>query len=356
MLIPIQPDGSWTADITTHPSDLLAVRIAAFLIPTSYTPPPVLGVSRIPEEIITNALDSFEIYHTGLALTFGGYDWDIKDSDNNLFGPGPNYFGGDAENAWVDGNGKLHLKITEDAGQWTCAEVILRESLGYGTYKFCIETPVENFDANVVLGLFTWEVNSDHPAYREIDIEIAKWGNPSDPTNAQFVVQPYTTSGNLTRITIPSATDTIHSFEWSPNQVHFESTTGLLAPIADWTFTGSDVPEPAFEQTRINLWLLNGSAPQNGQEFEVVISDFQFTPRPLPVSSIELFSMVPNDSVQLQITGEVGRLYRLDYSENLSDWTPVDSQTAASTSLILTHSNLPEVPDGKRFYRVATVE
>jgi hypothetical protein len=28
----------------------------------------------------------------------------------------------------------------------------------------------------------------------------------------------------------------------------------------------------------INLWLFKGLAPKNGQEFEVIIHDFKFTP------------------------------------------------------------------------------
>ena len=43
----------------------------------------------------------------------------------------------------------------------------------------------------LVLGLFTWEDHSDVPSNRELDFEFARWGRASDPTNAQFVVQPY---------------------------------------------------------------------------------------------------------------------------------------------------------------------
>jgi hypothetical protein len=50
---------------------------------------------------------------------------------------------------------------------------------------------VDKLDPNMVLGLFTYD--SD-PAFnnREIDIEASRLGNAADPTNAQFVVQPYT--------------------------------------------------------------------------------------------------------------------------------------------------------------------
>ncbi|MDQ4089270.1 MAG: hypothetical protein M3163_03045 [Actinomycetota bacterium] len=50
--------------------------------------------------------------------------------------------------------------------------------------------PGGRLDPNVVLGLFSW---SDDPAYnyREIDIEVARWGDVAGDTNAQYVVQPW---------------------------------------------------------------------------------------------------------------------------------------------------------------------
>src|SRR5437773_1501268 len=83
---------------------------------------------------------------------------------------------------------RLHLKITHSGGTWQCAEINSERTLGYGKYIFQLDSPPD-FDPNVVLGLFTW---SDNNAFnnREIDIEIARWGDASDLTNAQFVVQP----------------------------------------------------------------------------------------------------------------------------------------------------------------------
>ncbi len=39
-----------------------------------------------------------------------------------------------------------------------------------------------------------------------------------------------------------------------------------------------DIPYPGDENARINLWLLNGLPPSNGQEVEVVIRKFEFVP------------------------------------------------------------------------------
>src|SRR5450759_5193692 len=47
-LTPIQPDGRWSADITTGGSDQLATRIAALLVSTNYSQPCVQGAAVLP--------------------------------------------------------------------------------------------------------------------------------------------------------------------------------------------------------------------------------------------------------------------------------------------------------------------
>lgn len=209
-------------------------------------------------------------------ITWSGRTWQVKSSQSKV-GPGPNYFSASPENVWVDAAGRLHLRITLRNGRWSCAEVIGTQTLGYGTYVFEIASPVADLDRNVVLGLFTW---NDKPAYahREIDVEFARWGNAADPTNAQYVVQPYDVAGHLHRLTQPSpAAPTVHGFTWRPGRIDFAS-SDLLAWDHDWSYVGSDVPRSGGERVRLNLWLFGGASPANGQEVEVVVTGFTFTP------------------------------------------------------------------------------
>lgn len=211
-------------------------------------------------------------------IEFAGLTWTVKSSAGALWGPGPNRFSDSADNVWVDEQGRLHLAITFADGAWQCAEVIAQRSFGHGQYRFTIDTPVDGLDANVVLGLFTW---NDDPAFnhRELDIEFARWGNPLDPTNAQYVVQPYDRSGNLKRWTLqPGYGSTTHSFRWGKSSVAFESrAAGNL--LAQWSYTRRNaIPKPGGENPRINLWLFGGAAPQNGQAVEVIVSGFAFAP------------------------------------------------------------------------------
>jgi hypothetical protein len=207
------------------------------------------------------------------SVLFDGYTWTVKASSRKI-GPGPNLFSPDL--AWVDNNGALHLRIAKVGGRWSVSEVINQASLGYGTYSWSVQADLDRLDRQVVLGLFTW---NDDPAYnhRELDVEFARWGNAADPTNGQFVVQPYDTPANLLRITqVPGFATTTHGFTWRPDRVDFFSSA---APTS-WAYSGPDVPRPGGENSRMNLWLFRGVAPSNSQPAEVVITDFTFTPLP----------------------------------------------------------------------------
>lgn len=209
-------------------------------------------------------------------ITWRGLSWQVKTSTAAV-GPGPNVFS--KSNVSVDANGNLHLRIDRNAaGRWTAAEIIGPTSYGYGTYTFTLGSDVSALDPNVVLGLFTW---SDRPqqGHREIDVEMAKWGNAADPTNAQFVVQPYDRAGHLHRWAQPSVVRSSHRFTWSPGRVAFESRRlDTNAVIASFTYAGTDVPKPGDERVRLNLWLFQGAAPMNAQPVDVVVESFAFKP------------------------------------------------------------------------------
>lgn len=209
-------------------------------------------------------------------VVFAGYQWQVKSSDGEV-GPGPNVFS--ERNVRVDRDGALHLEISRRKGTWRSAEVILGETLGYGTYRFTVDSPLTDLDPNAVLGLFTW---SDDPAqnHREIDIEFSRWGNASNPNNAGYTVQPYATPGHQYQWNLSTAAQTVHEFTWTPEAISFRSTAGGVE-LASWSFDDADaIPDAGDAAARINLWLFRGMAPTDGSAIEVVISDFSFTPVP----------------------------------------------------------------------------
>jgi hypothetical protein len=274
---------NWTCDIVTGGQDIYATEIIAFLVPKDYSPPLIGGQQCLPEELYQFPYVKTIRYEK---ISFSGLNWLIKRA-NDPVGPGPNYFSDSNENVWVDPNGYLHLGIRQSDGKWYCSEVIADAILGYGKYVFTVKGRLDLLDENIVLGLFTWEDCVPQYNYREIDIEFSRWGNPNDPNNGQYVIQPYNTEGNRYRFFVDCSKNdtTTHVFTWSPSQISFYSYYGDFTTTPDpndliesWCYNGNDIPPSGSENPRINFWLMNGYAPTNGQNAEIVIKSFQYLP------------------------------------------------------------------------------
>lgn len=222
----------------------------------------------------------------GNYFSFSGYTWRTKVSSAKV-GPGPNFFS--QSNVSVDFQGRLHLKISKSGAKWLCSEVVLQQTLGYGTYRFYVDSTLDNLDPSVVLGLFTW---SDDAAYnhRELDIEFARWGSASNH-NGWYTVQPYNVAGNQVSFVQPAtAAGSTHILDWLQDPVsgslsaHFSSLTGFAVTpsstnplIFEHNFT-SGVPPTGGENVRMNLWLFQGKAPAGRNTIEIVIDKFEFVP------------------------------------------------------------------------------
>lgn len=178
-------------------------------------------------------------------------------------------------NAWTDANGWLHLRIAREGDIWTCAEVSLLRSLGYGTYSFVVRD-MPRLEPATVLGMFTWDDLESGQNHREIDIELSQWGDPA-VKNAQFVIQPYYVPANSFRFMAPSAPST-HSFRWEPGRVSFKSIPHTSARVVAGHVFTSGVPSPGGERVHINLYLYGKSRTPQRNGVEVVIEKFEFLP------------------------------------------------------------------------------
>ena len=230
---------------------------------------------------------------------------------------------------------------------------------GYGTYRISLDSRVDNMDPKVILGFFTW---SDDPAFvhREMDFEFSRWGNPSDPNNAQYVVQPFGLAGNLLRFQVPAGLNpSTYSFKWETNLISYLSMRGNYfagstnSAFSQWAFNNAArIPQARDENARINLWLYNGNPPLNGQETEIIINRFAFVPLHPASPTIISAPHLTNGQYQIQIKGETQVSYSIQARTNfnLSNWATLGLVSSPNGASAFLDTNAFRY--GQRFYRV----
>jgi len=268
----IKPDSTWNN--STH----FGTEYAALLVEPGYRPPPtievlpseggdVVAVKSVHGEKGEQAVEG--------TLQFSGYEWHVRNVRSTRGGRDNNY---DSANAWTDANGFLHLRISNNAGQWSCAEVRLLRSLGYGSYRFVVRD-VSHLEPAAVLSIFTWDEADAGQNHREMNIELAKWGDAASK-NAQYVVQPYYVPANVVRFNVPAGV-LAHSFRWDPGRVAFKTVRGSVADgpslVADHVFT-SGVPAPGGESIHLDLYIFGNAKNPLQKDAEVVIEKFEYLP------------------------------------------------------------------------------
>jgi hypothetical protein len=206
-------------------------------------------------------------------LNWSGYTWQVRHSPG-IEGPGPNWFSDSPSSAYIDKKDKLHLRVTRDpaTGMWTSAEVFSDAWLGNGKYTWVVEAPGDAIDTNLTVGMYKY-----YDLTHEIDVELAKWGLPANPINAQYTVQPWTTPGNQYSFKSPAGVTT-YSFDERPGQVTFAG-NGPNSWTKPWTYTGINAyADQWYAPVHMNLWQYDGLPPANGRDFEIVFRSFRYTP------------------------------------------------------------------------------
>src|SRR5258706_12149328 len=176
-----------------------------------------------------------------------GHNWNI--TSGGMAGVAP----GSPNNVFVDSNGYLHLKITNNGGSWTAAEMFSTDKIGFGTYQWQIEGNVDNMDKAAVLGLFPYgpAANIGGDGENEIDIELSKWNNGCG-CNADFTVYPSTGNGSLGQnadlftFALNGGTQVTGRFVWRSTSIVFTLMKGFQPlgtttnVLRTWTFAPSN--------------------------------------------------------------------------------------------------------------------
>ena len=218
------------------------------------------------------------------ALQWAGRNWAV--TNGGMAGVAD----GSPNNVSVDADGYLHLKITKTGNTWTAAELFTTDKLGFGTYQWQIDAPIDRFDKQVVLGLYPYgpAAGIGKDSTNEIDIEYSFWGN-ANGVNGDWTDYPAsgTTIGEKSyKFSLDGGTLSTSRFIWSTSKIEnflikgmqpVGSTTDL---INSWTYAPGNskvnIPQQALP-LGINLWCFE-APPSDGKNVEVVIRNFEFVP------------------------------------------------------------------------------
>jgi len=269
----VRPDSSWIN--STH----MGSEYAALLVDAGYHPPtemdslPSVG-SGVAAVALSKDFPSATV--ASPTLQFSGYEWRVRNAPSNR-GDHMNQYS--PANAWTDAQGALHLRIAKEADKWTCAEVTLTRSFGYGQYFFVVHD-TSRLAPGIAFSMFTWDYAQGDPNNREMAIEVFHTNN-TGTQNAQYVLQPFYVAANVAKFAAPAG-EVTHSFRWEPGKLSFRTINGLLHDgkvdaLAEHFFT-SGVPSPGVESVRMALYFFGQNENPNQEGAEVVIEKFEYVP------------------------------------------------------------------------------
>lgn len=272
--IPIQSDSTWST--TTH----LGWEYIALLVDPDYRPAPTLDVA--PQKGGSIAAVSLVKGVGSLAtdydkVHFSGYDWLVRKIASDRGGMNNLY---DGDNAWTDAQGLLHMQIKKKGDKWSCTEMKLTHSLGYGTYVVTVRD-TSHLEPAAVLSLNTFDDWGGEQHYREMDVEMSRWGDAASQTNARYGIQPFYVPGNVAAFAAPTGALT-HSLRWEPGKASFKTLQGPGGTkagrvVAEHVFT-SGVPSSGTETFQLILYVIGSEKNPMEKGAEVVVEKFEYLP------------------------------------------------------------------------------
>ena len=217
-------------------------------------------------------------------ITWKGHTWQV--TSGGMAG----VCQGSPANVMVDSQDYLHLRISKDGSTWSAAELFTTDRLGFGTYQWQTDGPIDSYDRNIVLGLFPYgpQANIGADGTNEIDIEYSRWG-VANGDNGDFTDYPAsgTTIGEHSfTFSLEGGTLATSRFAWSATSITSSLLAGVVAVddtsalLETWTHAppnpSTNIPQQPLP-LGMNLWCFD-APPSDGEPVEIVIRDFVFVP------------------------------------------------------------------------------
>ena len=269
----IGKDGGWST--LTH----LGLQYAAMLVTAGYSPSntlralPRLGGSVLFIKVVPGDPSSTR---PPRFLRFSTYDWIVREMGSDRHGMPHEYR---PSNVSVDSKGYLHLRVTKQDNDWTCAEVALPRSLGYGRYDVVVDG-IDRLEPATVFDMFTWDQAGTDQNRREMNTQFTRWGDPNGK-NGEYSVQPFYRAPNTYRYSAPNM-PLMLTMMWESGRTTFGTfrmyDSGRSGGrIAEHAFS-ADIPVPESESIHLNLCTFDYGRVRQTSGAEIVVRSFHYLP------------------------------------------------------------------------------
>ena len=172
------------------------------------------------------------------------------------------------------------MQIKKKSGSWSCAEIFLNRSLGYGTYSVTVRD-ASHLEPAAAFSMFTFDEWASAEHFREMDVEVGGRGDAANQNNARYVVQPLYIAGNLFPFAAPSGTLT-YVLHWESGQATFKTFRGRSSSagaqlVSEHEFT-SGIPVPGRAILRLIFYVVASDKNPMRKPSEVVVEKFEYLP------------------------------------------------------------------------------
>jgi hypothetical protein len=205
-------------------------------------------------------------------IKWSGYTWSVRTGTG---GPG-------AGNVWSDRNatvknGNLLLNIVPRGTAWTSVELTSTRTVGFGRYRWVINSDLSKASPASVLGLFTYSPQMS-PGFGEQDFEFTQaWSAPPSLSTGWFVSWRAPTSRAAANFDLPSAAPYTATITWLRGSISFRLTDRYGRAVFSRTVKTPLAPKGL--RVHMNYWISDQAgitAP--GATPQMSLRSFTYTP------------------------------------------------------------------------------
>jgi hypothetical protein len=200
-------------------------------------------------------------------FTWSGYTWKVRLAKRE--NPGKNAWGDSTANVRVRPDGKLRLGITTGS-RWRSVELAGVRRLGYGRYRWVVDTDLSN-PTNVV-ALFVRDMAVSSASHGEQDIEFSRWSVPE--SNPGWFVSWGKRRKAFDSFPMTNRAPYIVAITWRPKSVRFFMRDAGGTVLVDRKVRARSTGRLLYP--RMSYWLLPGSTRDVAPP-PVLLNSFRFT-------------------------------------------------------------------------------